>query len=220
MSTDPKLEAALTEAIEDEFRARAAYTAVLEKFGPNPTFEHIRDAETRHAAALAGQFERLGLEVPADRYAGHVAAPDSMAEACAAGIESEIANAEMYERLREGIDDPQVLKVFDNLHDASADNHLAAFEACAEGLETGLESLAASGRGNAAAQAASMSGAARGMQGGRGQSARAEAPVAVSAGIRTTAAPPPPLGQNLFALALGAAASAAFVLFVTKRMKR
>jgi rubrerythrin len=57
---------ALSEAIEDEYRARATYRKIIERFGPVRPFVNIVDAENRHVAVLLRQFERLRAEPPAD----------------------------------------------------------------------------------------------------------------------------------------------------------
>jgi len=124
--------AALTEAIEDEYKARATYRKIIEAFGPIRPFVNIVEAEDRHAAALLRQFERLGLEPPADEWAGRIEAPSSITAACEAAIAAEIENATMYDRLLADVDDPAVRDVLLNLQDASQNRHLPAFRRCLE----------------------------------------------------------------------------------------
>ena len=137
--------AALIEAIEDEYRARASYAAVLARFGPVQPFANIVQAEGRHVAALAGLLRQHGFAVPPDRFAGQIAAPDSRIAACEGGVDAEIANAAMYDRLSRSVSDPATLLVFARLRAASALNHLPAFRAC----------LARAGSGAASPTAAS-----------------------------------------------------------------
>lgn len=127
--------AALTEAIEDEYKARATYRKVIEVFGPIRPFVNIVEAEDRHAAALLRQFERLGLEPPEDKWAGRIAAPSSIAAACEAAVAAEIENAAMYDRLLTVVDDPAVRDVLLNLQDASQNRHLPAFRRCLDGFK-------------------------------------------------------------------------------------
>jgi len=61
---------ALTEALEDEYRARATYRKVIECFGPMRPFVNIVEAENRHVAALLRQFRRLGAQPPVARHGG------------------------------------------------------------------------------------------------------------------------------------------------------
>jgi len=49
---------ALHEALDDECRAWAPYDQVIADFGAVQPFVNIRDAEVRHAQALAALFER------------------------------------------------------------------------------------------------------------------------------------------------------------------
>jgi rubrerythrin len=124
--------AALTEALEDEYKARATYSKVIEVFGSIRPFINIVEAEDRHASALLRQFERLGLQPPKDEWAGRIEAPTSIATACESAIAAEIENAAMYDRLLEVVDDPSVRDVLMNLQDASQNRHLPAFQRCLE----------------------------------------------------------------------------------------
>jgi len=124
--------AALTEALEDEYKARATYSKVIEVFGPIRPFINIVEAEDRHASALLRQFERFGLQPPKDEWAGCIEPPSSIATACEAAIADEIENAVMYDRLLEVVDDPSVRDVLLNLQDASQNRHLPAFQRCLE----------------------------------------------------------------------------------------
>ncbi len=127
---DPPTFAAMTEAVDDEYKARATYSAVIARFGPVRPFVNIVEAEGRHAGALENLFERFGLERPADNWAGRVDAPESVSAACAAAIAGEVENAKMYERLLGQVSHPTVRAVLLRLQAASRDNHLPAFERC------------------------------------------------------------------------------------------
>ena len=129
---DEQTVAALTEALEDEYKARATYRKVIETFGPIRPFINIVEAEDRHASALLCQFERFGLQPPKDRWAGRIEAPFSIAEACEAAVAAEIENAAMYNRFIAMVDDPAARKVLLNLQDASQNRHLPAFRRCLE----------------------------------------------------------------------------------------
>lgn len=124
--------AALDEALDDEYRSRATYRAVLEAFGPVRPFVNIVEAEQRHIDALLRQYERLALPVPADPWGGRIDAPADLEAACRAGVEAELANAELYDRLLTMTEDPQVRHVFGNLQRASQERHLPAFQRCSE----------------------------------------------------------------------------------------
>jgi len=123
------LKAALDEALEDEYRARATYRAVLEAFGDVRPFNRIVESEGRHIGALSRLYEKYGIRMPEDRWHGRVGAPDSLAEACRAGVEGEIENRALYDRLmREISDHPDVVATFERLRSASQERHLPAFE--------------------------------------------------------------------------------------------
>lgn len=135
MPSDP-VAAAAWEALmapDGEYAAAAAYDAVLATFGADvEPYASIREAELRHIAALQRQLERLGVEVPADPWAGTIGAPDDLAAAAAAWAEGEVANIALYDHLAEAASsDERLVQVFGNLRSASLDKHLPAFEAAA-----------------------------------------------------------------------------------------
>lgn len=132
MSPDSRTVAALREALEDEYRARATYRKVIEAFGPVPPFVNIVEAEDRHANALLALFERFGIAPPRDAWAERVTVPATLAEACEAGVRAEIENQAMYERLLKEISDPETLVVMRRLQRASQERHLPAFQRCVE----------------------------------------------------------------------------------------
>jgi rubrerythrin len=143
----PDLRIVLLDALEDERKAEATYEAVIAKFGPIRPFINIVEAEQRHAAALERQMQRLGMEVPENRWdAGKIAPSASLADACAMAIEAEIENIALYDRLIPQIDDPTVRQVLQSLQDASRNNHLPAFRRCLA-RETGQSSGTGGGRG-------------------------------------------------------------------------
>ncbi|MBE9143029.1 ferritin-like domain-containing protein [Planktothrix mougeotii] len=127
------LKIALTEAIEDEYKARATYRLILNKFGAIRPFVNIVESEERHIQALMPLFSKYGIVLPEDNWQGRVEVPASVQEACQAGVQAEIENAQMYQRLldlTEGY--PDVQRVFLNLQSASQNNHLPAFQRGAE----------------------------------------------------------------------------------------
>lgn len=121
---------ALDVAIDDEYKARATYDAVIAKFGPVMPFSNIRNAETKHIVALVQLYDHYGIQAPSDPYAGQLGAPGSVQEACQIGVEAEIANAAIYDDLLEEVTELDVITVFERLQAASLDKHLPAFERC------------------------------------------------------------------------------------------
>ncbi|MGD8577360.1 MAG: DUF2202 domain-containing protein [Thiohalophilus sp.] len=130
---EENLGAVLVEAINDEYKARATYRHVINKFGEIRPFINIVEAESRHIEALLPLFYKYGIPVPEDDWDSRIEAPGSVLEACQVGVEAEIENAEMYERLLElSADYPDVQSVLSQLQRASAENHLPAFQRCVE----------------------------------------------------------------------------------------
>lgn len=121
---------ALREALDDEHKAWATYDQVVRDFGPVQPFVNIREAEARHIDALLSLFRRYALPAPDNPWPGRVPRFASLHEACAAGVDAEVENGALYERLLRSSDRPDVLAVFRNLQRASQQNHLQAFRRC------------------------------------------------------------------------------------------
>lgn len=129
--TSGDLNGYLTTAIHDEYRARDTYIAVMTKLGQVQPFVNIKQAEEQHIAMLANLFNNYGLPVPADTVGG-LPAPDTLAEACSVGVQAEIENGNLYNDLLAGtVDYPDVQAVFRQLQAASLEQHLPAFQRCA-----------------------------------------------------------------------------------------
>jgi len=143
---DAQTIAALREALDDEYRARATYRKVIEKFGSVRPFVNIIAAEERHAGPLIALFERFGVEPPQDHWQGRVAAPPTLLEACRAGVQAEIENAAMYERLLPQIGDAEANAVMRRLQRASQERHLPAFKRCLERTSDGANRQKGSSR--------------------------------------------------------------------------
>jgi len=90
-----KLKQALGEALEDEYKARATYQLVLQKFGNIRPFVNILQAEERHIQALFSLFQTYQIPIPVDTWKERVETPDSVGSACEAGVQAEIENGEM-----------------------------------------------------------------------------------------------------------------------------
>ena len=121
---------ALHESLDDEFKAWATYDRVIDDFGPIRPFINIRDAEARHIDALRRVFHEYGLTPPENTWMGKTPHYESVAAACAAAVQAEIENAELYRRISQATERPDILNVFRNLCDASQQRHLAAFRRC------------------------------------------------------------------------------------------
>ncbi len=129
---DITLEKALTYAIQDEYLAQARYEAVIEKFGPTFPFTNIKVAEQRHIDALVRLFQKYDIDIPENFAKQYTPTPTTLKQAFEAGVEGEIDNIDMYEKMAEADIPDDAKRVFTNLRDASK-NHLASFKS---GLES------------------------------------------------------------------------------------
>ena len=126
------LAAYLSAAINDEYRARDTYQGVINSFGNIRPFTNIKRSEEQHISLLVGLYNTYGISVPGDTVGG-LPTPATVAAACSLGVEAEIANADMYVGLLAGTTAyPDVQSVFTRLRDASLNQHLPAFERCAQ----------------------------------------------------------------------------------------
>lgn len=121
---------ALNEAINEEFGALNTYQAAVAQFGNVYPFSQIARAEQQHVNALARLFARYGLAVPANPGLTSTPTWNAVAAACQTGVDAEIKDAALYDRLKPQVDNADILQVFANLQAASLNNHLPAFEAC------------------------------------------------------------------------------------------
>ena len=129
---DAKEIAALNQALDDEYKARATYRKVLEKFGDVRPFSNIVGAEENHISELKVLFDNYGLSVPADEWPSKAPSFDTLEEACNGAAQAEIDNAALYDRLLADVSHDDVKSTFEELRDASRNNHLPAFQRCAE----------------------------------------------------------------------------------------
>lgn len=142
-----KVQQAMVEAINDEYKARALYTAVIDKFGAVRPFSNILQAEERHVQRWQQLFNQYELPLPEDTFADNIEAPDTLKEACENGVEAEIADAQMYDRFLEFVEEPDLRETFIQLRNVSRNNHQRAFERCANRLANTSTSTPCQGQG-------------------------------------------------------------------------
>jgi len=136
-SLTPDAEAALEAALQDERHAEAFYAAVMAKFGDARPFSNIIEAERQHESMLIGLYETYGVAIPENGYATGAleapSAPETLRGACKIGVEAEIANRDLYDGnlLPAVAAYPDITFVMQRLRDASEENHLPAFQRCA-----------------------------------------------------------------------------------------
>lgn len=121
-------------ALADERLALATYQAILSKFGGIRPFVNIAQAEQRHVEALLAIYARYGIPVPT---AQPQVDPETLTlditGLCQIGVAAEIENIRLYdEELLPNVEAyPDIFSVLRALRNASADNHLPAFQRCA-----------------------------------------------------------------------------------------
>jgi rubrerythrin len=124
---------ALHEALADERRAIRLYAAIMERFGERRPFANIINAERNHERSVIVLLQQRGHPIPPDVPVELPAVPDSFRAACQLGVQAEIENIEMYDRLMAAITDPDAMRVMDRLRWASQERHLPAFRRHAGG---------------------------------------------------------------------------------------
>jgi hypothetical protein len=128
---EQELLAAMEAAIQDEYHAEEVYLKVLHDFGDVLPFHNIVVAEVRHSTSIGRLFENRGWSVPTSEWNGDsVPGFATLAGACAAGVEAELANIALYDELLARDLPADVERVFENVRAASLNNHLPAFEGC------------------------------------------------------------------------------------------
>lgn len=121
---------ALIMAIDDEYKARATYGAVVEKFGEISPFVNIIEAEQKHVDELLVLFEKYEVSVPNDNWEINPDDFETRESACTVGVNAEMGNVLLYDMLLPKIKHQDIVDVFEKLQDASENNHLSAFEKC------------------------------------------------------------------------------------------
>lgn len=123
-------EEALKEAILEEYGALNLYQSVIEQFGSVYPFSQIARSEQQHANALIRQAEKYGVQVPANPGLSETPVFETLADACQAGVDAEIADAALYDTLKPVTVHADLLRVYEYLQSASLNNHLLAFQTC------------------------------------------------------------------------------------------
>lgn len=126
-AAQPTVQEMLQFAIQDEYLARAQYTAVMDAFGKVRPFSNIVQSEEQHIALLKPLFTDRGWDVPADESKPHVVVPNTFAEALQIGQQAEVDNIAMYEQFLRQPDLPDDVKAVLERLLAASKRHLQAF---------------------------------------------------------------------------------------------
>lgn len=114
-------------ALNDEYHAWAVYEQVIADHGEVRPFSNIIRSEARHIAALGNLFKTYGLDVPENPWVRNVPRFDSIRSAAQAGLDAEVANVELYDRIFASTERTDILRVYEALQWASQERHLRAF---------------------------------------------------------------------------------------------
>ncbi len=121
----------LLKALNDEYHAWAVYNQVIVEFGSVRPFTNVKSSEAKHISALVTLFKRYGLSVPANPWLDTTLDLASVRQACALGVDAEIANISLYDNLFTTTTRSDILTVYRSLRTASQTQHLTAFMRCA-----------------------------------------------------------------------------------------
>ncbi|MBI5959154.1 MAG: DUF2202 domain-containing protein, partial [Chloroflexi bacterium] len=128
----PEVTEALLAGWQDEYNAYNTYQAIIDQFGAVRPFTAIQAAEAQHISELEFLFERYAIAIPEPQTLSAVPQFATLADACAAGAEAEIANFGLYDQwITTAENYPDIAWVFNALRDASEFRHLPVFERCA-----------------------------------------------------------------------------------------
>jgi hypothetical protein len=73
-----KVQTALAEAINDEYKAYSTYESVIKKFGNIRPFSMIIRAEEQHISSLKAVYDKYGLTAPTNSLSGTITAPTTL----------------------------------------------------------------------------------------------------------------------------------------------
>lgn len=121
---------ALQKAVLEEYAAYNLYQSVIAQMGEVAPFDLIARSEQQHIQALTRQAEKHGLNLPANPGLSDPPVFTDLATACQAGVIAETEDAALYDVLKQVTTHPDILRVYDNLQNASLQNHLVEFQTC------------------------------------------------------------------------------------------
>lgn len=122
--------AGLQAAIVEEYMAYNTYAEIIDEYGQVVPFSRIVNAEQKHTNALLRLADYYSVAVPENNGQTFDFSYTTLAEACQVGVEIEKADGADLQQLISETDNPNLIKVYTNLMNASLNKHLVAFEAC------------------------------------------------------------------------------------------
>lgn len=127
--TDAEIDA-LEKAILEEYRAFNLYQSVQDQLGDVYPFNQIMRSEQQHINALVRQAEKYSVTIPANPGLNPQPEFTNLVTACQAGVNAEIEDAALYDTLKTVTTHTDILRVYDNLQNASLKSHLVEFQTC------------------------------------------------------------------------------------------
>jgi hypothetical protein len=121
---------ALNRAILEEYGALNLYQSVISQLSNVAPFSRIVNAEQQHVNALTRQATKYGIPVPPNPGLSPQPSFSTFGEACTAGVDAETVDAALYDELKPIVTHDDIIRVFNNLQNASLNNHLPAFQDC------------------------------------------------------------------------------------------
>lgn len=128
----PQEQQALAAALDDEYKSHETYQGVIRDFGAVRPFINIVEAEARHISTLLALYTKYAVPPPPNAWRDTAPRFASVHAACVAGVQGELDNVAIYDRLLAATQRPDVLDVFNALRSASQDRHLPAFQRCVQ----------------------------------------------------------------------------------------
>ena len=121
---------ALKQAILEEYGAYNLYQSVISQFGNVYPFSQVVRSEQQHINVLTQQAVKYGVAVPANPGLSSAPSFSTLSDACEAGVNAEIEDAALYDKLSPSVSHTDILQVFNNLKSVSLNSHLPAFQSC------------------------------------------------------------------------------------------
>ena len=120
----------LQAAIMEEYMAYNTYAEIIDAYGEVIPFNRIVNAEQKHTEALIRLANYYSVEVPENTGQTFDLSFTTLAEACQVGVEIETLDGADLQKLISETENPNLIRVYTNLMNASLNKHLVAFEAC------------------------------------------------------------------------------------------
>ena len=120
----------LQAGIVEEYMAYNTYSEIIAEYGQVFPFSRIVNAELKHTQALIRLADYYSVEVPENTGQTFDFSYTTLAEACQVGVEVETLDGADLQKLISETENPNLIRVYTNLMNASLNKHLVAFEAC------------------------------------------------------------------------------------------